>query len=490
MKSIPQKIVGRKREQKLLKDLLDSQKAEFIAVYGRRRIGKTYLVRNLVAGTSSIFLHVTGLQGGSLQKQLSEFARQIGITFYGGAAIVPRQSWLDAFEDLTQAMNKLPADKTITLFLDELPWMATHKSKMLTAIELYWNRHWVFNTRIKLIICGSATSWIIEKIINNRGGLHNRVTRTIHLKPFSLFECGDFLREQGIELDQRQTLALYTAFGGVPLYWSYIRKGLSAHQIIDELCFQSDGPLVHEFIRLFQSLFNDPQPYELIIRTVAKYRYGISQAQLIKESGLADGGGTVRKFQELEETGFIMSLVPYGRKERGIYYVIDDEYSLFYLRWIEPNLKSIAKKSKGKGFWLTQSSQPAWKSWRGIAFESICYKHIDQLRIALGINQGAIPGTWRTFSKNLDPGAQVDLLFDRQDDAITLCEIKCSEEPFAIDKTYSQNLLQKVEIFKKETKTTKQIFLAMVTAAGLKPTMYSEELITNQVILTDLFKEG
>lgn len=488
---VSEKIVGRLKEQKLLRELVKSKKSEFIAVYGRRRVGKTFLIKNLVDSLSCVFFHVTGLQKGTAKDQLKEFAKQVGKTFYQSPSIIPQKRWDSAFEDLSEAINGVPKEKTIVLFFDEFPWMATPRSKLLTALELYWNRYWVFDRRIKLIICGSATSWILDNIINNKGGLHNRVTRTIHLKPFSLHETESYLKEHQIRLNHRQILDLYTILGGVPLYWSYVRKGYLAHQCIDELCFQSNGPLVKEFGRLFESLFEDSKPYTDLIRIIAKHRYGIGQSELISTSKLPDGGGTVKKLHQLEEAGFITSLVPYGHKDRGVYYVIEDEYSLFYLCWIEPNLKSIAKKASNEGFWMAQSNQPAWKIWAGLAFESICYKHIDQIRKALKIDPGSIIGTWR-FSPRANgdqEGVQIDLLFDRLDGAITLCEIKCSDNLFAIDKSYSYNLIKKMEVFRKQTRTKKQLFFSMITTMGLKPTMYSEELIANQATLEDLFIE-
>lgn len=489
-KDSAEKIIGRVREQALLKDLINSKKSEFIAIYGRRRVGKTYLIKNFASSLPCLFFHVTGLQNGSSKEQLTEFAKQVGITFYNTPSLIPRKSWMEAFEDLTQAVDKAPEDKKIILFLDEFPWMATPRSRLLTALELYWNRYWVFNKRIKLIICGSATSWIIEKIINNRGGLHNRVTRTIHLQPFSLHETEDFLKEYQIHLEHKQILDLYTVLGGVPLYWSFVRKGLSARQCIDELCFQSNGPLVKEFERLFQSLFEDPKPYTDLIRIIAKHHYGLGQAELIAKANAPDGGTTVHRLHQLEEAGFITSLVPYGHKDKGVYYIIDDEYSLFYLRWIEPNLKTISKKEVNEGFWTSLCSQSGWKSWAGYAFESICYKHINQIRRALHIDPGAHVGTWRYSprAKEKQQGAQIDLLFDRDDGVITICEIKCSEHHFAIDKSYHQELVRKMEVFKKQTRTKKQLFLCMITTHGLKRTIYSEELVNGQVTLEDLFK--
>ena len=434
---------------------------------------------------------MTGLQKGSLKQQLEEFAKQLGAAFYQGAPISTRKRWRDAFQDLTDAIAKIPQDKKVVLFMDEFPWMATPRSNLLMALELYWNRYWVFDKRIKLIICGSATSWIIEKIINDKGGLHNRVTRTIHLKPFTLHEIESFLKDRRIRLTHRQILDIYMVLGGVPHYWSFVSRGQTAHQCIEELCFQTDGVLVKEFSRLFESLFEDAKIYTELVRIIAEHRYGIGQADLIAKAKLPRGGNTIDRLRQLEEAGFITSLVPYGHKDRGIYYLIDDEYILFYLHWIEPNIKTITKKGLRKGFWLSQSQRPAWKSWTGYAFESVCYKHISQISHALTLDPGSNIGTWRYSPRprSDQEGAQIDLLFDRPDGAITLCEIKCSDKPFSIDKFYAKSLSNKEEIFRKQTKTKKQLFWAMVTTFGLKPTIYSEEIVAGEVILEDLFKE-
>jgi uncharacterized protein len=488
--SIKNKIVGRSKELELLQELLDSTRAEFVAVSGRRRVGKTFLITQFASSTQCLFFHVTGLQKGTLQEQLEQFAKQIAATFYPGATLAPRKRWIDALDDLQIALGMAPKGTKIILFFDEFPWMATPRSRLLTALELYWNRYWVNDDRIKLFICGSATSWIIEKIINNKGGLHNRITRSIDLKPFTLFETECYLKEHQMYLTQRQILDLYIVLGGIPYYWSFVRKGRSAHQVIDELCFQNDGILVNEFKRLFQSLFDDPKPYTELIRIIAQHRYGIGQAELITKSSLPDGGTTVRRLGQLEEAGFIMALTPFGHKERGIYYVMDDEYCLFYLHWIEPYLSTITKKIKNQGFWLSHAQGMAWKSWAGLAYESVCYKHIDQIRQALQIDSGSIAATWRSVAKSRqDEGAQIDLLFDRPDGAITLCEIKYSEKAFAIDKACAQKLVRKVQVFQKVTKTQKQVFLALVTTMGLKPTLYSKEIVTNEVVLSDLFQE-
>jgi len=482
-------LIGRKKEQVLLKEILNSPKAEFLALVGRRRVGKTYLVRNFFEKESCTFFYCSGLKDGSLKQHLAEFAIQIGQTFYGGAAIVPRNNWFEAFEDLNAAMTQSSSRKKIVLFIDEFPWLATKRSRLLQALDYYWNRYWSHENNLKLIVCGSSASWIINNIINNKGGLYNRVTRTMHLSPFTLHETKQFLSAIGLKLNHKHVVDFYMALGGIPYYLSLVRKGMSAYQSIDELCFQKNGALVKEFGRLFAALFENSDSYVSLIRVIAQYHYGIGQAQLIKESKAPDGGRTIKRLKELEEAGFIIEFIPYGHKEKGIYYKITDEFTLFYLRWMEPNLKTILKQDNGHGYWLAKTTTPHWKSWAGYAFESICYKHLTQIRHALAIDAGAQMGSWRYAPKQEgQEGAQIDLLFDRADNVITVCEIKYNEQPFIIDKHYAKILTNKLRVYQERSQTPKQLFLAMICAGGIKPSIYSEELVHGGIVtLDDLF---
>lgn len=482
-------IVGRLKELGILRELLKTSKAELLAIYGRRRVGKTFLVRNFFENEPCKFFYCSGLKEGKIADQLDEFSKQIGKTFYNGASIAIREKWLDVFEDLNKALEQIPKGKKVVLFFDELPWMATPRSKLLQALDYYWNRYWSHNQRLKLIICGSSASWIINNIINNKGGLYNRVTRTISLEPFSLKEVNLFLSNQGLRLSQNQVLEIYMILGGIPYYLNLLRKSLSIAQNIDELCFQKNGALVREFERLFSSLFDNSETYISLIRVIAKYTYGVGQAQLIKESRAPDGGGTKRKLKELENAGFIDEFIPLGHQGKGVYYRVIDEFTLFYLKWMEPNLRTILKQSQSGDYWLAKIKSPHWRSWAGLAFESICYKHLAQIQKALNIPAGADVGVWRYAPRKQDyKGAQIDLLIDRTDKAVTICEIRFNEQPFSIDKDYAYNLINKIETYKKLTKTTKQLFLAMIVASGLKPSMYSEEIVHNVVTLEDFFK--
>jgi hypothetical protein len=276
--------------------------------------------------------------------------------------------------------------------------------------------------------------------------------------------------------------------GGIPFYLKFVEKGLSAIQNVNQLCFQKKGTLLDEFKNLFSSLFDHAEVHEEIIKAIASKREGVSRIEIeaITES---KGGRLSMRLKELEEAGFIVAFIPW-QKERGIYYKVIDEYTLFYLNWIAPGSKSRISKEITLKYWDSISQTPGWKAWAGHAFEAVCYKHLTQIRQALHIPDGATATTWRHIPKKREEGgAQVDLLFDRPDDVINLCEIKYCKEPYALDKAYSQELLRKVDIYRKVTKTEKQIFISMITACRLKKTMYSEELITSEACLGDLFKE-
>lgn len=487
------KLTGRAEEQAILQTFFDSDRPEFLAIYGRRRVGKTYLIKRFFEKKSCFFFSVTGIQHGEITDQINRFLIEIASVFYQGAELKKQTNWFDALNMLDKAIKQfVPKDKKVVLFFDEFPWMVTHRSKLLTEVEYYWNQYWSNDPRIKLIICGSSASWIVKKIINNKGGLHNRITYKIQLFPFNLKESKSFLSAQGIKLNNKQVTQLYMVTGGIPYYLSLTKKGLSAVQLIEYLAFSKNSILFKEFDNLFSSLFEDAEPYVELLRIIAKHRYGIDQEKLIKTSKHASRGGRAsEKLTELEEAGFIISFVPHFHKKRGIYYRVIDEYTLFYLKWIEPVRKNLQKMSLETGHWEKENDSAAWSSWAGYAFEAICYKHLSQIRNKLKIGPGAIASTWRYVpkTKSQENSAQIDLLFDRNDDSITLCEIKYSEKPFIIDKQYAKNLLNKKETFISKTKTKKQIFITLIASSGIRENLYVDDLVDGVVTLDDLFQD-
>jgi AAA+ ATPase superfamily predicted ATPase len=482
------KIIGRIQEQKTLEEAYASKEAEFIAVYGRRRIGKTYLIKNFFQTKKCFFFQTVGIYKGDITKQLTQFMRALGHTFYQGAAMQIPLTWMDAFEALTLAIKQTAKGKII-LFFDELPWINTHKSGLIQALEFYWNRHWCDDNRIKLVACGSAASWIIQKIIKNRGGLHNRITRKMNLLPFNLQDTDLYLRYLGYACDHNQVIKLYMVTGGVPFYLKQFKNNQSIDQNINQLFFTPTGILFDEFDELFASLFQHAEQYKEIITLIAHHKEGVPRTFLDEKNKMTGQGGRLTKrLANLEYAGFISSYILFGHTKRGIYYRLTDEYCYFYFKWIEP-IKSRLKQDPSAHHWENCIREPKYFSWMGYTFENICYKHLLQIKMALGI-LSSFASPWRYSSKkgSGESGAQIDLLFDRNDNAITLCEIKYSEKPFIIDKEYAGKLVQKINVFKQITHTKKQIFISLITARGLKKTLYSEELVQGVVKLEDFFK--
>lgn len=484
-------IIGRTKEKALLARAYESENAEFLVAYGRRRVGKTFLIESFINAQTCIFFHVVGIQKGSLKEHLKEFSKEMGRVFYGNAKMETSLTWMHAFEALNNAINHQNRPLPIVLFFDEFPWIATPRSGLLQALEYYWNRFWKNDKRIKLIICGSSASWIVKKIIQHRGGLHNRITAKINLKPFNLVETKLFLHHRGIKLSAQQLVELYFVIGGVPYYLNQIQKNLSMAENINSLCFKKDGVLFDEFNILFTSLFDEAETYEELIRVIARNRHGISREEIERSIKHTKKGGTLtQRLHDLEMAGFIKGFLPIWHSKKGIFYRMLDEYSLFYLQWIEQEKHNIELESEDSNFWLEMIKSPRYQSWRGYAFESVCYKHIAAIKKALGIKSAANTSAWRYVPRadEVGPGAQIDLLFDRTDDAITICEIKYSDKPFIIDKNCAEGLKRLINVFRAVTRSRKQVFIAIIAANGLKQNTYAKEFVNAVVSMDDFFR--
>ncbi len=477
-------LIGRKKEIQALKKISKSSKAELVVLYGRRRIGKTFLIREFFSQQNYLFFQSTGLQNGTLKKQLHNFSDAMSQTFTNGVQIKQPVSWDDCFRTLNQFLESSKDNRKIVIFMDEVPWMATRKSGFLEALDYYWNRYWSTKPNLIVVVCGSSASWLIKNIIYNKGGLHNRCTCEIKLDPFDLKESHEYLLSRGIKFNKRHTLEIYMALGGVPYYLNYVEKGLSAAENIQNIFFNKKAPLREEFLKLFSSLFSEAEAYVELIKLISQKKEGLSRAEIESLSKLSPGGGRLTaRLNDLEHTNFIESHVPWD-KQRGEYFKVIDEFSLFYIYWL------FSKKSKKilENYWLKQIEKPIYHVWAGYAFEAVCYKNIDKIVKALNIKTAENISSWRLVSrKDNEQGAQIDLLIDRSDDAITICEIKYTDTIFAIDKKYAENLRRKIEVFREKTQTKKQIFMAIVSANGLKKNSYSDELVSHTVTLDDLF---
>lgn len=479
-------MIGRSAEVQRLEGLYLSKEAQFVVLYGRRRIGKTYLIRQFFQKKKKTFFQVTGIQKGSLKKQLAHFSESLSEVFMHGVKMAPSRSWEEAFNSLTQLINASKTKEKIVLFFDELPWLATRRSGLLEVLDYYWNHYWVQNPRIILIVCGSSASWLIKNILYNQGGLHNRCTAEMRLLPFNLAEVEAFLLSRDIALNKLHILELYMALGGIPYYLTYVKKGLSATENIQQVLCNQNSPLSEEFTKLFRSLFNNADAYIELITLIAEKREGVSRKELEKQAKLTHGGGRLtERLTQLEQTNFIQTQIPWG-KEKGESYKVIDEFCLFYLFW----LREIKAKHLLENFWMRQTQKPVYQVWAGYAFEAVCHKHIRQIIAALNIPTAESISAWRSSNSLVEniSGAQIDLLIDRSDDAVTLCEIKYTDESFVIQKYYAETLLAKIAAFKTITKTKKQIFMALISANGLKKNSYSEKLISAVATLEDLFK--
>lgn len=335
-----------------------------------------------------------------------------------------------------------------------------------------------------LIACGSSASWLFNNIIYHKGGLYNRTTIEIHLTPFDLQEAAEFLASKNIKFNHEQVLKLYMAVGGIPFYLDYALAGYTTQQITQQLFFDEKAPLKNEYRKLFDSLFNDSEAYRELVEIVGRKKNGIQRSEIIKEAQFTTGGYLTRRLKNLCDAGFLREFIPWG-KQYQTYYKVIDEFCLFYLRWI----KDYENHPFDPDYWVLQSQRPTYYAWAGYAFESVCTKHIYHIARALGVRTSIKVGTWKYISLGkAEQGAQIDLIIERLDDGINICEIKYTEKPFAIDKKYAAELSHKVELFRKQEGSKKQLFLSMISASGLTKTIYSEELVTGVVTLDDLFK--
>ena len=469
-------IIGRKEEQQILRSAVQSENSEFVAVYGRRRVGKTYLIRETF-GYKFTFQH-TGLAKGNTKEQLFSFAISLRDAGYDDCPIP--KSWLEAFS-LLSAYLKNSADEKKIVFLDELPWMDTPRSNFISAFEHFWNGWASARKDIVLIICGSATSWIINKVINDHGGLHNRVTKQIALQPFTLKECEMFAQSKGLEMSRYQLAECYMVFGGIPYYWSLLEKGLSLAQNIDKIIFAKNGKLSNEFNQLYASLFKSPEQYIDIVTALGKKKVGMTREEIIAATDKYSNGSLSKVLDELEYCGFIRKYNGFDKKSKQAIYQLIDNYTLFYFKFIQQN------ENNDEHFWSASIDSAMHRAWSGLAFERLCMAHTQQIKAALGI-AGVLSNvySWRKEADETSDGAQIDLLIDRKDQVINLCEMKYSLSEYIIDAEYEQKLRNKKSVFIDTTNTRKAVHLTMVTTFGIKANAHSG-IVQNEITLEDLF---
>ena len=470
-------LIGREKEKRILQEALIEEYSQFIAVYGRRRVGKTFLIRESYA--NRFCFQYTGAAKLSSQKQLARF--QLALKEQGLNDVMPLTTWMAAFSELRRFIASQPEGKKV-IFLDELPWMDAPRSGFLSELESFWNGWASARKDIVLVVCGSATSWMVKKIIKNKGGLHNRLNHRIALQPFTLRECESLLQSRGIALTRKQILEGYMIFGGVPYYWSLLERGASLPQEIDRLMFSRDGDLSDEFKMLYASLFNKPEPYIKVIEQLAKKKKGMTRLELIKAGKFDDNGKFTEILHDLEWCGFIRGYSVMGRRVKDEIFQLVDHYTLFYYEFING-------KRRSKNYWQAMQGKPQYNTWCGLSFERVCLWHVDQIKMKLGIS-GVMTDeyAWRCLpdKESGRKGVQIDLLIDRSDGIIDLCEMKYSKKEYVITKDYEAELIQKKATFAEVTKTKSALHTVMITTDGLMRNAYIGE-IQNEVVSDDLF---
>ena len=475
-------IVGRKQEIEELERLYGSNRAEFVAIYGRRRVGKTFLIKQTLKDRFT-FQH-TGVSPVDQQDEKNRMKTQLESFFYsmlnhGLEGYKQPKTWMEAFYLLTQLLQKLDNGQRMVIFFDELPWMDTPRSGFLSAFESFWNGWCNGRDNVMLVVCGSATSWMLSNLSRNKGGLYGRLTDEIKVSPFTLKECEEYFEHEDIELSRYDIVQSHMVFGGIPYYLSYFRKGYSFEQMTDMILYGSKPRLKDEFNRLFRAIFTNAEDCKKIIRHLAKRNYGYTREEIASATGLPLGGGLSDTLTALAESDFILRYSPYG-KGTGEYYKLIDNFCLFWLKHVEPHQEDAT-------FANDNFASDVMKGWRGVAFEQVCWQHIQQIKRGLGIEGVKTSvSSWNVKGQETKTGTQVDLLIMRDDNIVNLCEMKFSGSLYAIDHEEETKMLHRVDMLKKTLSSKQKVHLTLITTYGLIPGKHSGKV---QKVLTcdDLF---
>ena len=475
------RIIGRIEEKQKLDRCIERNEAQLIVVSGRRRIGKTFLINQYFENRFDFKL--TGEYKASREIQLENFLLEMNRRT--NTKNEAPKNWKDAFELLTNYLMSLPAEKKAVVFFDEMPWMDTQRSGFISAFEYFWNSFGSAQNNLIFILSGSASSWISDNIMHNKGGLFNRRTCSLQLQPFCLSETEAYLQMIGIEWSRYDIAECYMILGGIPYYLSFLNPYLSLSENIDSLFFRKSAELSDEFDCLYRTLFAGSEDYIQIVSLLSRKRSGLTLSEISEKSGMPLNGNLTKKINNLCQSGFVRANPFYNQKKRDVRYQLVDYYTLFYHRFIKEHY------GKDERFWEHTYDNPSKHVWAGLTFELLCRDHIEQIRQRLGIS-GVMTelSTWYSRAEKpeeKDSGAQIDLIIDRRDHTVSLCEIKYSLNEFEIDKAYEASLRNKIERFRQETATTKTLQLVMITTFGVKKNKYSN-IVSGQATLDDLFR--
>lgn len=473
-------IVGRRAEREGLLRALDNPESQFVAVYGRKRVGKTYLVRKTF-GNEFAFYH-SGVFDAPYREQLLEF--RDSLLECGLPDCPDLKDWRMAFAQLRRLLALKPDGKKV-VFLDELPWMETRNSRFIPQLDKFWNKWASARDDIVLVVCGSAASWMIRNVIDGYGGLHDRITDRIPVKPFSLSECEEYAAKLGFAMSRTEIAETYMVFGGIPYYWNFLRKGWGLPRNLDALLFSRDGKLRGEFGRLFRSLFRDSRMHLEVVESLARRKAGKTRAEILEDVSFSDGGKYSECLEALEECGFVHSFDAIGKPKKEKMFQLIDNFTLFHLKF-------LAGDSAADGnFWTSTVSSPLQATWKGLAFERLCLLHVPQIKAALGIAgvRVNVCSWFHAPDKEVPDGAQIDLVLDRADGIVNLCEMKWSQGEYRLSKAEWGKMLNRSEVFKAATHTRKSIHLTMITPNGVAESP-ERHFIQSELTLDDLFHDA
>ncbi len=472
-------LVGREEEEEAFNNCLQLSESKLIAVYGRRRVGKTFLIRNTFS--SKLVFEIAGLHKGTTQAQLKHFTKTLASYGYTPAAYANAKDWLDTFGMLQEYLDTLTSRSKKVIFIDEMPWFDTPRSQFLTVFENFWNQYCTKRNDLIVVICGSAATWMIKKILKNKGGLHNRVYEKIRLQPFNLYETEKFLKAKGIVWDKYAIAQLYMCTGGIPYYLDAIRKGEGFVQFINRAFFKQDGFLRTEYDELYSSLFDNSEIHREVIELLAKQKKSISREKIATSTKLSSGGTLTKILDELEHAGFISKTSLDINSKSKAHYRLEDFYTLFYHQY-------IAKKSKSNlDNWNKVYVSPSWTSWSGLAFERLCFYHINQIKKALALTTIECEvSSWRVL--DAERGAQIDMVISRADRVVHIVEMKFSQDKYQITKDYAMVLRNKLSRYAAQN-PKKILFLTMITSFGIFVNQYSLALMQNEIELKHLFSK-
>lgn len=476
------KFVGREEEIEIFDKYCKSDKNELVAIYGRRRVGKTYLVRETIGDI--LDFSFTGIYKESAKNQRMLFQKEINN--YTKKKVKTPSDWYETFDNLKEYLLSLNKERVI-IFIDELPWMDTPKSDFLNAFTYFWNNWGKEKVILKLIVCGSATTWMVNKLIGDKGGLYGRVTRPIYLAPFTLAETEKFLNTiKRMDFGRKQVLDTYMILGGIPYYLDMLDRDLPLSINIDRLLFAENAPLRTEYEFIFRSLFNDSVRYKKVIEALSTKLMGLQREEIAEICGF-NGGELTNVLKNLNACDFIRSYSTIGKKERDKIYQLTDMYSLFYLRFVK------GETGQDERYWTNLGSSGKKNAWEGYAFEQVCLHHIRQIKEKLGIS-GILSNVYAWSQKPFVDkdgtkwkGGQIDLIIDRNDSVMNLCEMKYSQDEYVIEKEYEKILSDRISLFKSVSKTKKDLRCTFVTLHGIKPNKHSG-IVNNSVTLDDLFR--